>query len=259
MALFESGNPTLSEKIFRRSLDVTDTGTMTVRGAISKFGLLLFLVIAGAVYTWNLYAQYKLQTMQTLFYVGLFGGFVLGMVITFKPNTAKYLAPVYAILEGLFIGGLSAIVNQMMIEKASGYRGIVPQAVALTLGIALVMFLLYNFRIIKPTQKFKAVIVSAMSGIFIFYLVYFVLSLFHVNIAFMQWGDNSMLGIGINLFVVIIAALSLILDFERIEVGQEMGAPKQMEWYGAFGVLVTIVWHYIQVLKLLTRFAGNKN
>jgi uncharacterized YccA/Bax inhibitor family protein len=259
MALFQSGNPTLSEKIFRRSLDATNNGTMTVRGAISKFGLLLFLVIAGAVYTWNLYGQFKIQTMMTLFYVGLIGGFVTGLIISFKPSAAKYLAPVYAILEGLFIGGLSVIVNQMVLAKNPAYGGIVPQAVALTLGIAIVMFLLYNFRIIKPTQKFKAVIVSAIMGIFIFYLVFWVLMLFHVNMPFMQWGDNSVLGIGINLFVVIIAALSLILDFERIEVGQEMGAPKQMEWYGAFGLLVTIVWLYVQILKLLSRFASNRN
>ena len=259
MALFESGNPTLSEKIFKRSLDATNNGTMTVRGALSKFGLLLFLVIAGAVYTWNLYGQYKIPTMMTLFYVGVIGGFVLALIISFKPSTAKYLAPVYAILEGLFIGGLSVIVNQMVIAKNPSYGGIVPQAVALTLGIAVVMFLLYNFRIIKPTEKFKSVIVSATLGIFIFYLVYWVLSLFHVSMPFMQWGDNSLLGIGLNLFVVIIAALSLILDFEQIEVGQEMGAPKQMEWYGAFGLLVTIVWLYVQVLKLLSRFASNRN
>jgi len=120
------------------------------------------------------------------------------------------------------------------------------------------MFLLYSFRIIKPTQKFKAVIVSSILGIGIFYLITIVLSLFHIYIPFMQIGNSSPLAIGINLFIVAIAALSLILDFENIEVGASTGAPKYMEWYGAFGLLVTMVWLYLEILKLLSRFANSR-
>ncbi len=253
MALFQSGNPTLSQKMFDRSRTIEGQmqGTMTVRGTINKFGFLLFMVIAGAVYTWHLFYTGNPTTMMTLFWVGLIGGLITGLVISFKPNLAKYLSPAYAILEGFVIGGLSAIVSDMMKDTN---KGIVMQAVALTFGVAILMFLLYNFRIIKPTEKFKAVIIGASLGVLLLYVVTWGLLIFGVHVQFMQWGDSSMLGIGVNLFVAAIAALSLILDFERIEVGADMGAPKQMEWYGAFGLLVTMVWLYIQILKLLSRF-----
>jgi uncharacterized YccA/Bax inhibitor family protein len=255
MALFQSGNPTLSEKIFNRSVDGSQTELMTVRGSVKKFGFLSLLVFAGAAYTWKLAYSGVADQMMTLFWVGLIGGFVGGLVISFKPALARYLAPVYAILEGFVLGGLSAIVNAQVAQK---YPNIVLQAVVLTFAVAFAMFLLYNFRIIKPTQKFKAIIISCSVGIGLFYLVYFVLLLFHVNIGFMSWNDASPLGIGINLFVIAIAALSLILDFERLEVGENAGAPKYMEWYGAFGLLVTMIWLYIQILKLLSRFASRR-
>lgn len=256
MALFESGNPTLSEKIFSRNIDRSNTEVMTVRGAIQKFGFLLLMVVAGAAYTWKMYFEFKIPTMMTLFWVGLIGGLVSALIITFKPSSSKYLAPAYGLLEGFVIGGLSAIVNDQFHAK---YPNIVLQAVLLTFGVAFAVFLLYNFRIIQPTQKFKAIIISASVGIGLFYLVYFVLGLFGVNMSFMAWNDSSLLGIGINLFVIAIAALSLILDFEQIEVGEKMGAPKYMEWYGAFGLLVTMIWLYIQILKLLSRIASSRN
>src|SRR6201996_3624087 len=253
MALFNTGNPTLSEKIFNKSLSPTSTEVMTVRGSIQKFGFLLLTVIAGAGYTWKMYFEGKAPTMMTLFFVGMIGGLVCALIISFKPTTGKYLAPVYGLLEGLVLGGLSAIVNEQFKAK---YPNIVLQAVLLTFGVAFAMFLLYNYRIIKPTQKFKAIIVSSMMGILLLYLVYWILSIFGVNMSFMSWQDASPLGIGINLFVVAIAALSLILDFERLEVGEQAGAPKYMEWYGAFGLLVTMIWLYIQILKLLSRLAS---
>jgi len=258
MALFQSGNPTLSQKIFDRSRTIEGqmNGTMTVRGTINKFGFLLFMVVAGAIYTWHLYYTGQAREMMTLFWVGLIGGLVSALVISFKPNTAKYLAPAYGILEGLVIGGISAIINDAF---AKTYPGIVMQAVGITFGVAITVFLLYNFRVIRPTQKFKAVLVTAMMGILVFYLVSFLLGMFGVTIGFMQWGNSSMLGIGINLVVAVVAALSLVLDFENIEVGADMGAPKQMEWYGAFGLLVTMIWLYIQILKLLSRFANSRN
>ena len=153
----------------------------------------------------------------------------------------------------LFLGAISAIFNTAFAEK---YPGLIMNAVGLTFGVAIAMFLLYNFRIIKATEKFKSIIIAATGGIFIFYLITLVLRLFHVNVAFMY--DSSLLGIGISLFVVAIAALNLILDFDMIERGAAQGAPKYMEWYGAFGLLVTIVWLYIEILKLLSRFASRK-
>jgi uncharacterized YccA/Bax inhibitor family protein len=255
MALFQSGNPTLSEKIFERSVDRSETGLMTVRGSIVKFGFLLMMVIVGAVYTWNMYYNLQQNTMSTFLMIGLFGGMITGLVISFKPTLAKYLAPAYGLLEGFVLGAFSAIINDMFRER---YPNLVITAVGLTLGVAVAMFLLYSFRIIKPTQKFRAVIVSSIMGIGIFYLITIVLSLFHIYIPFMNIGNSSPLAIGINLFIVAIAALSLILDFEMIEVGANTGAPKYMEWYGAFGLLVTMVWLYLEILKLLSRFANNR-
>lgn len=254
MALYQSGNPTLTEKIFSKSIDRSNQGVMTVRGAINKFGFLMLMVIAGAAYTWNLYDSFKIPTMQTFMMVGAFGGMITAFVIIFKPKWAGYLSPLYGLLEGFFIGGISALVNAAFAQK---YPGIVLQAVGLTFGVALAMFLLYNFRIIKATQKFKSIIIASTLGIGIFYLITLVLSMFHVNMPFMY--NASPLGIGISLFVVAIAALNLILDFDMIEQGAEMGAPKYMEWYGAFGLLITIVWLYIEMLKLLSRIASSRS
>lgn len=252
--MFKSGNPTLSEKIFTHTLQQTGAETMSVRGTINKFGLLMLMVIAGAVYTWNLYDQFKIPTMMTLMWVGLFGGLVTGLVISFKPTLAAYLAPVYGLLEGFFIGAISALINNAFAEK---YPGIIMQAVGLTFGVALAMYILYSLKIIRATEKFKSIIMAATLGIGLFYLITIVVRLFGVDLPFMY--NASPLGIGISLFVVAIAALNLILDFDRIEQGAAMGAPKFMEWYGAFGLLVTIVWLYIEILRLLSRFANNRS
>jgi uncharacterized YccA/Bax inhibitor family protein len=256
MALFQSGNPTLSEKIFDKTLSDHSAGTMTVRGAMNKFGFLLLMVIAGAVFTWNMY-ELKPFTMMTFMWVGMIGGLITAFAICFKPNWAPFLAPAYGVLEGLFLGAISVVINNAVSAKNPVYSGIVMQAVGLTFGVALAMFLLYNFRVIKVTQKLRTIIFTATAGIAIFYLITLVLNLFHVNTPFMQ--DASPLGIGISLFVIAIAALNLLLDFDMIEKGADAGAPKYMEWYGAFGLMVTIVWLYIEILKLLTRFASNRN
>ena len=252
MELFKSGNPTLTEKIFDRSsnIDASLQGTMTIRGTMNKFGFLLMMVIGGAAYTWHLHADGNQSTMTTLMVVGIFGGLISAFAMIFKPNWAQYIAPLYGILEGFFLGGISAIMNDAF-QKT--YPGLVMQAVGLTFGVAIAMFLLYNFRVIRATEKFKSIIISATMGIAIFYLISMVLSLFHVNMPFLY--DSSPLGIGLSLFIVAIAALNLIIDFDMIEQGAEQGAPKFMEWYGAFGLLVTIVWLYIEILKLLSRFA----
>jgi Predicted membrane protein len=259
MALFESGNPTLSQKIFDRSrtLQAQQQGVMSVRGTMNKFGFLLLMIFASAAYAWRLYQTGNPGLMNTLMMVGIFGGFILAFIISFKPNLSSYLAPLYALLEGFFIGGISVIVNNVVSEKNPAYGNIVLSAVGLTFGVAFAVFILYNLRIIKATQKFKSIIISATLGIGIFYLITIVLGFFHVNLPFMY--DSSMLGIGINLVIVAIAALNLVLDFDMIEQGAEQGAPKFMEWYGAFALMVTIVWLYIEILKLLLRFAGRRN
>lgn len=179
---------------------------------------------------------------------------VTGLIISFKPTTAKYLSPAYGLLQGLFVGAISAVFNDMF---SKSYPGIVMQAVGLTFGVALAMFLLYNFKIIKPTERFKSIIFGATAGIGLFYLIAMILRLFHVDLPFMY--NASPLGIGISVFIVAIAALNLILDFDRIEQGANAGAPKFMEWYCAFGLLVTIIWLYIEILKLLSRLASSRN
>lgn len=256
MAIFNSSNPTLSEKIFNRSLEQSGVGTMTVRGSLQKFGFLMILVLAGAAYTWKLYYSFKAPTMMTLFMVGMIGGMICAFATIFVPKLAKYLSPAYALLEGFVLGGLSAIVNDSFKAK---YPNIILEAVLLTFGVAFAVFLLYNFRIIQATNKFRAVILSSMVGIAIFYVVDIILGFFGVRIPFMEFGDNSTIGIVVNLFVVIIAALSLVLNFDQIETGEKMGAPKYMEWYSAFGLLVTLVWLYLEILRLLSRFSNNRS
>ncbi|HVZ24570.1 MAG TPA: Bax inhibitor-1/YccA family protein [Sediminibacterium sp.] len=255
MAIFKSGNPTLTQKMFDRSLslEATQQGTMSVRGAINKFGFLMLMVMAGAVYSWHLFQEGKPDTVSTLMIVGIIGGLITAIAISFKPTWAGYLAPAYGLLEGLFIGGISAILNAAFAKQ---YPGLIMQAVGLTFGVAIAMFLLYNFRIIRATERFKSVIFTATLGILIFYALTWILRLFGVNVSFMY--DSSMLSIGISIFVVAIAALNLILDFDMIEQGAERGAPKFMEWYGAFGLLVTLVWLYMEILRLLSKLANNR-
>lgn len=250
MAMFKSSNPTLTAKIFDKSLheNASAFGVMSIRGTMNKFGFLLLMVMASAMYVWNVYAEGNLSTATTLMLAGAIGGFVLALVMMFKPTWAGYISPAYGILEGLFIGGISAFFNAMF-QKS--YPNIVLHAVGLTMGVALAMFLLYNFRIISVTNRLRSIIMSATLGIGLFYLIVWILGLFGVDMGFAF--DSSPLSIGISLFIVGIAALNLLLDFDSIEQAAEMGAPKYMEWYSAFGLLVTLVWLYLEILKLLSK------
>lgn len=251
MELFKSGNPTLSEKRFKDTVladVVTDENAMTVRGTLQKFGFLFLMVMGTAFYSWKEFAEGG--NVQPLIYIGAFGGLVVAIVLMFKKEWSPYLAPAYALLEGLFVGAISAYYNFAFAEKAPG---IVINAVGLTFGTAIGMYLLYSFRIIKATEKFKAIIFTATAGIAIFYLITWVLSFFGISIPFLH--EGSALGIGFSVFVVALAALNLILDFDMIERGAELGAPKYMEWYGAFGLLVTIVWLYLEILRLLSKIS----
>ena len=252
MSLFKSGNPALSEKRFRDTvLDnvVTYDNAMTVKGTLQKFGFLFLMTMGTAFYSWKEYAEGG--NVVPLIIGGAVGGLVIAIVLMFKKEWSPYLAPLYGLCEGLFVGAISAYYSAAFAAKAPN---IVVNAVGLTFGTAIAMYLLYSFRIIQATQKFKAVIFTATAGIAIFYLITFVLSFFGIQIPFLH--EGSLLGIGFSLFVVAIAALNLILDFDMIEQGAALGAPKYMEWYGAFGLLVTIVWLYLEILRLLSKLSS---
>ncbi len=252
MALFNSSNPTLSEKSFNRSAAVAGSGVMTFRGTLNKFGFLFIMVMATAFYVWN--EASVGNNVSGYIMGGAIGGLVLALVLMFKPTLAQYLAPAYALLEGLVVGGISAIYNDAFAKVAPG---IVMQAVVLTFGTAIAMYLLFTFRIIRVTERFRSIMFAAIGGIALFYLITFVLSLFGVNISGLQQG--SLLSIGISIAITAIAALSLLLDFDRIEQGSAMGAPKHMEWYCAFGLLVTLVWLYVEILRLLGNLYGRRD
>jgi uncharacterized YccA/Bax inhibitor family protein len=251
MNLFKSGNPALGEKTFQGSIATNYAETMTLRGTLNKFGFMLLMLMGTAYYSWKEFAGGG--NVQPLIWTGLIGGLVLAFVIIFKKEWAPYLAPAYALFEGLFLGAISAMYNAAFAEKAPN---IVMNAVGLTFGVAIAMYFLYSFRIIKATEKFKAVIFTATAGIAIFYLIAMVLRFFGVQMAFLH--EGSAMGIGFSLIVVAIAALNLILDFDMIEQGTLAGAPKYMEWYGAFGLMVTIVWLYLEILRLLAKLSSRK-
>ena len=241
MALFKSGNPALSEKRFRDTiLDevVTHDNAMTVKGTLQKFGFLLIMVLGTSYYSWKEFAEGG--SVMPLILTGAIGGLIVAIVISFKKQWSPYLAPAYY--------------SAAFAEQAPN---IIINAVGLTLGTAVAMYLLYSFRIIKATEKFKSVIITATVGIGIFYLIVVVMRMFGFdNFTFLH--EGSLLGIGFSLFVVAIAALNLILDFDMIEQGSELGAPKYMEWYGAFGLMVTIVWLYLEILRLLSKISSSK-
>jgi uncharacterized YccA/Bax inhibitor family protein len=250
MALFQSGNPALSEKKFSSTVisDVLDMeNAMTVKGTLQKFGFLLIMVLGSSFYSWKQFADGG--AVNGMLLTGVIGGLITGIVISFKKEWSQYLAPLYALMQGLFLGAISAMYNAAFAEKAPN---IVISAVGLTFGVAVAMYLLYSFKIIKATEKFKSVLITATMGIGIFYMLVFVMRMFGFEgMTFLH--EGSLMGIGFSLVVTVVAALNLILDFDMIENGAEMGAPKYMEWYGAFGLMVTIVWLYLEILRLLSK------
>ncbi len=252
MALFNSSNPTLSEKSFNRSASFAGGQAMSFRGTLNKFGFLFLMVMATAFYVWNEASVGNDVGSYVMW--GAIGGLIVALVIMFKQTWAQFLAPAYALLEGMVVGGISAMYNNAFAEVAPG---IVMQAVTLTFGTAIAMYLLYSFGVIKVTERFRSILFAAMGGIMIFYLISFVLSLFNIQMPGLHQG--SMLSIGISIIITAIAALSLILDFDRINQGSAMGAPKHMEWYCAFGLLVTLVWLYVEILRLLGNIYGRRD
>lgn len=248
-------NPVLNENIFRKeNVAFGNSGAMTIGGTATKTLLLLLMVIAGAAYTWKLY--YNAITPQSItgwLYGGLIVAFILAMIISFKPKTAPFLAPIYAAGEGLALGGISAIINE---QFALTYPNIVTNAVALTLVTALVMLTIYRSGIIKVNGTFMKVLSIAMISILVFYVGSWLVSLFGVNLSMLH--NSSPLSIGISFIIVGVAAFSLLADYEFIKQASAAGAPKYMEWYGAFGLVVTLVWLYMEILKLLAKFANRE-
>jgi len=238
-----STNPVLKERAFAGAIPTGET--MTIQGTVNKTGLLLLFVVATAAWTWGLAHSETPNAAVPWMLGGLVGGLVVALVTIFKKEWSPISAPIYALLEGLVLGGISAIFDK-------SYPGIAIQAISLTFGVMFVMLLAYKMRIVQATRGFKLGVIAATGGIAIVYLISMVMSLFfHTQMSFLY--AATPLGIGISLFVVIIASLNLIIDFDMIETGARMGAPKYMEWYGAFGLMVTLIWLYMEILRLLSK------
>jgi len=246
-----TSNPALNSKTFTGITRVTESDrVMTIRGTVNKTFLLLFLLIIASLWTWNIYyTSGTIEAVMPWVIGGALVGFVVALVTIFKKQWAPITAPLYCILEGLFLGGISSIFE-------SQYPGIVIQAVALTFGTLMCLLLAYKSGVIKATENFKLGVVAATGGIALIYIVTIVLGLFGIHMPFIH--DSGPIGIGFSVLVVIIAALNLVLDFDFIESGAASGAPKFMEWYAAFGLMVTLIWLYLEILRLLAKIRSRR-
>jgi uncharacterized YccA/Bax inhibitor family protein len=243
MAL-RSGNPSLTDRTFE-ALPIPEASAerMTLQGTVNKSFFLLMIVLAAAAWPWSRFFEAgDPAAVSGMILGGALGGFVVGLIVAFRKTSAPYLAPVYAALEGLFLGGVSAMFE-------SRYPGISVQAVGLTFGVFGALLLAYTSRMIRPSENFKLGVVAATGGIALVYLVSLGLSLFGITVPYLH--DGGPIGILVSLVIVVIAALNLVLDFDFIESGVTRGAPRRMEWYAAFGLLVTLVWLYLEILRLL--------
>tara|TARA_B110000967_G_C18738292_1_gene486340 strand:- start:75 stop:812 length:738 start_codon:yes stop_codon:yes gene_type:complete len=237
-----SGNPVLSKSTFTTTTNVTDT--MTIEGTVNKTMISLFLLVGTGYFTFDV--------MNPILLIGCaIGGLIIALITIFKKHWAPVTVPIYAVLEGGLLGGVSFMYNSM-------YEGIVTNAIFLTLGILISLLIAYRSGLIKPTENFKLGIAAATGGIAIVYLINFVMGFFGSSMGVMNIENASLMSVGFSLLVVVIAALNLILDFDFIEEGAEKGAPKYMEWYGAFGLLVTLIWLYLEILRLLAKLNSRK-
>ena len=251
MPMMKTSNPALSDKTFQEISGsgygglVDAANRMTLSGTVNKTGILLICALATAAWTWHSFIQsHDIADVMPLMLVGMIGGLIFGLVTSFKKEWAPVTAPIYALLEGLLLGGLSAVMDLR-------YPGIGIQAVSLTFGTLFVLLIAYQSGLIKVTQKFRLGVIAATGGIFFFYMAQMLLGFF--GIRFFSVNGSGVIGIGFSLIVVAVAALNLVLDFDFIEQGVQAGAPKYMEWYGAFGIMVTLVWLYIEILRLLSK------
>ncbi len=242
--LMRTSNPALNERAFQGERAVLGD-TMTLQGTVNKTGVLLICAVATAAWTWNLFLHsHSPQTVMPLALIGGIGGLIVAMVTIFKKEWSGITAPIYALLEGLVLGSISALLEVR-------FPGIAIQAVSLTFGTLVVLLLAYRSGLIAVTEKFRLGIIAATGGIALFYIVEIVLGFFGIH--FTAINGSGAIGIGFSVFVVIIAALNLVLDFDFIETGVRVGAPKYMEWYGAFGLMVTLIWLYFEILRLLSK------
>lgn len=242
-----SGNPTL--RVIGNALTAGSSATeqMTVRGTVGKTAVLFVLLLISAGWSWWKFFAAGPQAIEPFMMGGVIGGLVLALATVFKPNWAAITAPLYAILEGLFIGGISALF-------ALHYGPVVIQAVMLTLGVMAGMLILYASGTIRVTQRFYVGVMAATFGVMLFYLVTWILSFFHVATGFLFFGSTT--SIVISLAFVAIAALNLVLDFDFINRASKAGAPQYLEWYGAFALMVTLIWLYLEALRLMANLNG---
>ncbi|MBI45384.1 MAG: hypothetical protein CMG66_04370 [Candidatus Marinimicrobia bacterium] len=240
---FRSGNPALTSKTFK-NLDSAQGEVMTLDGTVNKISISLMILLFCSYYT------FSTQNISFIM-VGVIGGLITAIITIFKKQWAPYTVPLYAALEGLALGGISSLYEHM-------YTGIVQQAIFLTMGIFAALLFAYKTKIIKPTENFKLGVFAATAGIGVVYLVSFIMSFFGGSLSIMSIENASLMSIGFSFFVVIIASLNLVLDFDFIEQGAEAGVPKYMEWYGAFGLLVTLIWLYLEILRLLAKLNSRR-
>jgi len=244
MALIKTSNPALNAKIFQGQSVALDDA-MTLDGTVNKTGILLLCAIATAAYSWHTFMETRsLAAVNSLLWAGLIGGFIFALITIFKKEWAPVTAPIYSLLEGLVLGSLSAVLELR-------YPGIAMQSVAMTFGVLFVMLLAYRSHLIPVTQKLRLGIVAATGAIALFYIAEIILSFF--GIQFASINGSGALGIGFSVVVVVVASLNLVLDFDFIESGVQARAPKYMEWYSAFGLMVTLVWLYLEILRLLSK------
>jgi uncharacterized YccA/Bax inhibitor family protein len=246
MKIGQSSNPALGKNALTRVYNEAGSGQMTINGTVNKMIISLLLVILAAYFSWD---RALAGGGSAFIYGGAIGGFVVALITIFKPQWAHITTPIYSLLQGLFLGSISAYFNAMI-------PGIVFQAIGLTFGVAFALLFAYRTGLIKATPKFKRGIIAATGGVVIFYLVSIIGSFFGGGI---NLGSMGILGIGIQLVIVVIAALNLILDFDTIEKAAQAGAPKSMEWYSAFGIMVTLIWLYLEILKLLALLSGSRD
>lgn len=235
-----TGNPALNKRAFERSYSEEGSG-MTIQGTVNKSFLMIALIFAVAFYSWF---NIPKEHMQIALIGSVIGGLIFALITIFVRKAAPYTTPVYVILEGVFLGVLSGIMEQM-------FPGIVLQAVLLTFGVLLSLLLAYKAKLIRATENFKLGVFAATGGIALIYMITFVLGFFGRTIPYIH--ESGPIGIGFSVIVVIIAALNLVLDFDFIEKGAENKAPKYMEWYATFGLMVTLIWLYIEILRLLAK------
>jgi len=237
-----SGNPVLSKKTFTKTLSSSDE--MTIEGTVNKTAISLLLLVGTGYFTFDVISPVLL--------IGSgIGGFILAIVTIFKKEWAPITVPLYAILEGALLGGISYMYN-------STYNGIVTNAILLTVGILVSLLIAYRSGYIKATENFKLGIFAATGGIAIVYFINFIMGFFGSGLGVMSINNASPLSIGFSIVVVIVTSLNLVLDFDFIEEGAEKGAPKYMEWYGAFGLLVTLIWLYLEILRLLAKLNSRR-